>query len=242
MGETLEKDGHRIDRASQVMLRALNGDEEWVRGQTLREAADLAQNGQVFYRMEEHLLPTGLAQEAARRERNGHVEPRQFRLTEEGRAWVDEHADLLAIPTTREEAAAKAGAAYEAAESARSSVQNYRKKLHRQKGRVEELGEAVEEIASTQEGMDMQQVSVSRRSQQNEERSKATAEAVEELQERVGAVEETVATLEEEAVERERRTQEESKARDEFLRADLAEVRELAERANRGWWDRLLGR
>ncbi|MDN4015169.1 hypothetical protein QX233_22230, partial [Chryseobacterium gambrini] len=80
MVETLEKDGHRIDRASQVMLRALNGDEEWVRGQTLREAADLSQNGQVFYRMEEHLLPTGLAQEAARRERNGHVEPRQFRL------------------------------------------------------------------------------------------------------------------------------------------------------------------
>ena len=48
MAETLEKDGHRIDRASQVMLRTLNGDDEWVRGQTLREAADLSQNGQVF--------------------------------------------------------------------------------------------------------------------------------------------------------------------------------------------------
>ena len=85
MAETLEKDGHRIDQASQVMLRALNGGDEWVRGQTLCEAADLAQNGQVFYRIEEHLLPTGLVQEAARTERNGHVEPRQFRLAPEGK-------------------------------------------------------------------------------------------------------------------------------------------------------------
>ena len=168
MGETLEKDGHRIDRASQVMLRALNGDEEWVRGQTLREAADLAQNGQVFYRMEEHLLPTGLAQEAARRERNGHVEPRQFRLTDEGKGWVDEHADLLAIPTTREEAAAKAGAAYEAAESARSSVQNYRKKLHRVKGRVEELEELPERVRETETRLNYQAESL------DEIRSQAT--------------------------------------------------------------------
>ena len=29
MVETLEKDEHRIDRASQVMLRALNGNDEW---------------------------------------------------------------------------------------------------------------------------------------------------------------------------------------------------------------------
>ena len=84
MAETLEKDGNRIDRASQVILRALNGGDEWVRGKTLREAADLSQNGQVFYRMEEHLIPSGLTQEAARTERNGRVEPRQFRLTEEG--------------------------------------------------------------------------------------------------------------------------------------------------------------
>ena len=203
-----------------------------MRGQTLREAADRAQNGQVFYRMEEHLLPTGLAQEAARTERNRHVEPRQFRLTEECKEWVEEHADALAISTTREEAA----------ESARSSVQNYRKKLHRVKGRVDGLDEEVEEIASAQEGMDMQQVSLSRRSQQNEERSKETTETVKELREWVSEVEDTVARLEEEAALRERRTQEESKARDEFLRADLAEVRELAERANRSWWDRLMDR
>ena len=228
MAETLEKDGHRIDRASQVILRALNGGDEWVRGKTLREAADLSQNGQVFYRMEEHLMPSGLVQEAARTERNGHVEPRQFRLTEEGAAWIDEHAEALAIPTTREETAAKAGEAYEAATSARSSVQNYRKKLHRVKGRVEEVEDAVEEIGESQENMTVSVMSVSDRSEENKERSKETAATVAELEERVGEIEETVARLEEE-----------SRARDEFLRADLAAVRDLAERANRSWWERL---
>jgi chromosome segregation ATPase len=228
MVETLEKDGHRIDRASQVMLRALNAGDEWVRGKTLREAADLSQNGQVFYRMEEHLIPAGLVQEAARRERNGHVEPRQFRVTEEGAAWVEEHAEALAIPTTREETAAKAGEAYEAAESARSSVQDYRKKLHRVKGRVEEVEDAVEEIGEKQENMTVSVMSVSDRSESNKERSKETAAVVAELEERVGEIEELVARLEEE-----------SKARDEFLRADLAAVRDLVERANRSWWERL---
>ena len=228
MAETLEKDGNRIDRASQVILRALNGGDEWVRGKTLREAADLSQNGQVFYRMEEHLIPSGLTQEAARTERNGRVEPRQFRLTEEGAAWIEEHAEALAIPTTREETAAKAGEAYEAAESARSSVQNYRKKLHRVKGRVDEVDEAIGEIEETQERLNLNVLSTSDRSESNEERSKETAEAVAELKERVGEIEETVARL-----------KEESKARDEFLRADLAAVRDLAERANRSWWEGL---
>ena len=57
-----------------------------------------------------------------------------------------------------------------------------------------------------------------------------TAATVAELEERVGEIGETVARLEEE-----------SKARDEFLRADLAAVRDLAEQANRSWWERLFG-
>jgi chromosome segregation ATPase len=232
MEETLEKDGNRIDRASQVILRALNGGDEWVRGKTLREAADLSQNGQVFYRMEEHLIPSGLAQEAARTERNGHVEPRQFRLTEEGGAWVDEHADTLAIPTTREEAAEKAGAAYEAAESARSSVQNYRKKLHRVKSRVEEIEEQQETHHTGLSNMWQQ-------SENTRERSEETAAAVEELQEQVGGIEESVSELEEEVSSIERRMSEESERREESLREDLEEVREQAERANRSWWERL---
>lgn len=61
----------------------------------------------------------------------------------------------------------------------------------------------------------------------HQERSTGTAETVEELQERVSEVEEAVATLQEEAELRERRTREESVARDEFLRADLAKVREV---------------
>lgn len=70
-------------------------------------------------------------------------------------------------------------------------------------------------------------------SESNEERSKETAEAVAELEERVGEIEET------EIEETVARLEEESKARDEFLRADLAAVRDLAERANRSWWEGL---
>ena len=179
MAETLEKDGYRVDRASQVILRTLNGGDEWVRGKTLREAADLSQNGQVFYRMEEHLIPAGLAQEAARTERNGHVEPRQFRLTEEGMAWIEEHAEILATPTTREETAAKAGEAYEVAESARESVQSYRKKLYRVKSRVEDLEELPERVRETETKLQYQAGSL------DEIRSRATEteEAYEEFAE-----------------------------------------------------------
>lgn len=207
MVETLEKDGYRIDRASQVMLQALNGDDEWVRGQTLREAADLAQNGQVFYRMEEHLMPAGLAQEAARTERNGHVEPRQFRLTSEGVEWVTEHADALVIPTTREEAAAKAGAAYEAAESARSSVQNYRKKLYRVKGRVEELEELPERVRETETRLTYQAESLDEIRSQVTEVEEAHAEFVGEMREVAEYQHEEVPALVEENVALEERVE-----------------------------------
>ena len=234
MSKTLEKDGKRIDRASQLILEALNGDVEWVRGKRLREAAELSQNTQVFYRVEEHLEPAGLVQEAARTGREGYVEPRRFRLTDEGKKWVEEQASALAVPATREETQKKAGAAYEAAESARSSVQNYRKRVHRMKNEVSELDEAVGEIGNRQRGTEMHQVTVSRRSAANEE-------AVEALAERVEKMEESIEDLEDEASSMVRRTREAGEERDESLRGDLAEVRELAERANRSWLDRLFG-
>ena len=208
MVETLEKDGHRIDRASQVILRALNGDDEWVRGKTLREAADLSQNGQVFYRMEEHLLPAGLAQEAARTERDGHVEPRQFRLTEEGAGWVEEHAEALAIPTTLEETATKAGEAYEAAESARSSVQNYRKKLYRVKSRVDDLEELPERVRETETKLQYQAGSLDEiRSQTSEidEAHEELRETVERQHEEIESLVEENAMLQERAEQLERK-------------------------------------
>jgi chromosome segregation ATPase len=150
MAETLEKDGNRIDRASQKILRELKEGGEWIRGLTLRRAADLSQNTQVFYRVEEHLLPAGLVEEAARTGQDGYVEPRRFRLTSEGEEWVESHAAALAEPATREEAREMAGEAYEAAESARESVQNYRKKLYRVRSRVEELEELPGRVGETE--------------------------------------------------------------------------------------------
>lgn len=235
MSKTLEKDGSRIDRASQLILEALNGDKEWARGKRLREAAELSQNTQVFYRVEEHLEPAGLVEEAARTGREGYVEPRRFRLTDEGKEWVTEQASALAVPATREETQKKAGAAYEVAESARSSVQNYRKKVSRVKKRVEELDKAVAEIGNRQQGTEMHQVTVSRRSSDNEE-------GLEELTERVEELERSIGDLEDETSSMMRRTREAGEERDASLREDLAEVRELAERANRSWLDRLLGR
>ena len=95
------------------------------------------------------------------------------------------------------------------------------------------MDEAIGEIEETQERLNLNVLSTSDRSESNEERSKETAEAVAELEERVGEIEET------EIEETVARLEEESKARDEFLRADLAAVRDLAERANRSWWEEL---
>ena len=150
MSEVLPEQDARIDRESKLMLQALRGG-EWMRGLKLRRAADLGENRQVFYRMEKHLLPAGLVEEAARESSD---EVRRFRLTRHGEKWVEDQGEELLKPETREEIREYAFEGYKAGTSAQDSVQNYRKKLHRLKQRVERAEETVEEIGDAQAGND----------------------------------------------------------------------------------------
>ena len=117
-------------------------------GGELRKAADLNENTQVFYRMENYLKPSGLVVEAARAEER---DARQFQLTEEGAEWVEEHAEEIVAPANREEIAELAHEGYKAGTSAKESVQNYRKKVNRVKNRLDETCEDVRDLEDQEE-------------------------------------------------------------------------------------------
>jgi hypothetical protein len=143
----LQLEDVRIDNGSQLILHRLRGG-DWVRALKLRRAANLDENRQVFYRMEKHLIPGGLAEEQ-QREDSG--EMRLFRLTSRGAEWVEERARELEMPTTHEQIQNYALEGYEAGTSAKESVQTYRKKLHRLKRRVERAEDDVEAIEDDEE-------------------------------------------------------------------------------------------
>jgi hypothetical protein len=150
MAEVLQPEDVRLDNYSQLMLHRLRGG-EWVRALKLRRAANLAENRQVFYRMEKHLIPGGLVEE---QEREDSGEMRLFRLTSRGAEWVEERGRELEMPTTHEQIQSYALEGYEAGTSAKESVQTYRKKLHRLKRRVERAEDDVEEIEDSQREAD----------------------------------------------------------------------------------------
>jgi VIT1/CCC1 family predicted Fe2+/Mn2+ transporter len=208
MSNVLWADNNRVDRGSQLMLARLRG-EGWVYGGRLREVADFSENTQVFYRMERYLMPAGLVEEQQRADGD---EPRQFRLTDTGSAWLDDHTAEIATPATREEMRELAREGYEAGTSAKESVRNYRKKVSRIKNRVDDVEDEVEDIASKQATDDTTLTILSERSKDNRARSQETKEAVAGLQEEmktraatddlerlsddVRSIEETLSTIE----------------------------------------------
>lgn len=208
MAEIFQPTDVRIDNESQLMLRALRGG-EWVRALKLRRAAGLKENRQVFYRMEKYLIPGGLVEE---RERENSDDIRLFRLTSDGAEWVEDHAEELETPTTREQIQEYALEGYKAGTSAQDSVQNYRKKLHRVKRRVERAEETVEEIGDAQESNDRNVEYLRERSQAIRERSignrnrldsveedveeRATIEGVDEVRNGLSGVERRLTTVE----------------------------------------------
>ena len=135
MADPLTSDGFKIDRASQKMLLALNKRGRR-RGSSLRESGELSQNTQVFYRMEEHLIPSGLVEEHDRRHEQ---DQRRFSLTDEGRTWLDAHSEEVAMPKTRVETQEMAHEALKEASSAKVSVQNYRQKVSRMDDKVDDV-------------------------------------------------------------------------------------------------------
>jgi chromosome segregation ATPase len=188
MASRIEVDENRIDRPSQVMLGTLAETDGWVYGSRLRDAADVAENTQVFYRMEEYLLPAGLVEEREREPREeARQQPRQFRLTHAGAEWVDDHADEIAQPATREEVQELAREGYDAATSAKESVQNYRKKLHRVKEQVEEVQDLQEQVEDVESQTGYQQGAISgirQRSLKNEDNHEEFADEIREIVER----------------------------------------------------------
>lgn len=150
MTPPLQNGEFKIDRPSQIILGALR-DSDWSYAGPLRDAADLDQNAQVFYRMEQYLSPAGFVEEQDRADQPpGYEEPRQFRLTAQGAEWVENHAAEIATPATRLETQQMARDAHDTAESAHSSVQSYRKKLYRLRQHVEDVDDELSELARSQ--------------------------------------------------------------------------------------------
>lgn len=217
MSQILHVGENRIDRPSQIILGALNTD-EWMFGEPLRETAELGQNQQVFYRMDTHLLPAGLVEEKPREDRSpGHEQARQFRLTDAGVEWVDDHAGEIERPATREETQRMATEARDDAASAKASVQNYRKKLSRMKRHVEDLGEDLAEIEA-QHAHDYEEIAhlgrvgekAHNRAHENQRAinelrealdDRATVETVDDLRDDVDTDERALTTLEEDVNE-----------------------------------------
>lgn len=146
MSEMLDIGEVNIDNQSQLMLWQLR-DGEWERALTLRRAANLDENRQVFYRMEKYLIPAGLIEEQPR---ENPADMRRFRLTEMGQEWVEDRGKKLKMPTTHEQIQNYALEGYEAGTDAKESVQNYRKKLHRLKRRVERAEDDIEGVEDDQ--------------------------------------------------------------------------------------------
>jgi hypothetical protein len=231
MSGELSADGYRIDGPSQRMLRALRGG-DWHYSATLRDAADLEDNRQVSYRMEEYLGPAGLVLEAARQEPE--KEARRFKLTDEGEAWVEAHDEELLAPTDREEIAELAQQGYTEGTEAKDSVRGYRKKLSRYKSQVEEVREQLNHIQNHHDEYFNRVSSVEKESEDSRARSKEAKQGVKELREAVGerATIERVESMGEDvsSVERRLTAVENKQAGLAREQAGMARIRALLER------------
>jgi chromosome segregation ATPase len=208
MSEMLSPEEVKIDNQSQLMLWEMR-DGEWERALTLRRAANLEENRQVFYRMEKYLIPGGLVEE---QQRENTDEMRRFRLTKRGMGLVESRDEKLKMPTTHEQIQKYALEGYEAGTSAKESVQNYRKKVNRLKRRVERVEEDVEEVEDDQReaGKDVEYLrersqAVRKRSIGNNNRldsleddveERATIGKVETVEDELSGVERRLTTLE----------------------------------------------
>jgi uncharacterized coiled-coil DUF342 family protein len=94
----LNYEGHRVDETSQVLLQVLRDRREAMTTGELRKQADLEQNRPVQYRMDEYLVPAGLVERAGERKMpGGSPNAKLWRITDEGREWVSDHAEDLTI-------------------------------------------------------------------------------------------------------------------------------------------------
>lgn len=237
MDDVIElEDRRRVDVPSQKILLRLNT-EEWAFTGDLQDAAELAQNTQVLYRMEEHLIPAGFVEEADR-PREDH--PRKFRLTTAGAEWLDQHKETVARPASRVETQQMAHRAVEEAASAKESVQRYRKKVLRLKNRLEELEELKEKVPEISTDVSYQGRSIKRLQER-----KADETTVKDLRKKFIEFREPMIDRHHDAVDRleQRLDAQEAAIKDlrkenEQLRSELAELKEWREQNPvRRWFD-----
>jgi archaellum component FlaC len=244
----------RIDEISQVLLQVLRDRGGTSPAAPLRDAAGLDQNQQVHYRMNEYLIPAGLAEKASEKQEQpgGRKDAIIYRLRDEGREWLRENGEDI-------ERAVDAAKVVESLERTRDTVGDFKSRMDRLEKKYrsrtdtiarhsDRMGNNRRKISEVEDQMDS--LAQTNRVEEMNERlnqvirghNSLSSDRVEQLEERVDELEAEVKQLRGEAAESDEIIQDESEARDEFLRADLADVREIAERADRSWWDRLLGR
>ena len=254
MSSKLASNADRIDEISQVLLQVLRDRGGTSPAAPLRDAAGLDQNQQVHYRMNEYLIPAGLAEKASEKQEQpgGRKDAIVYRLRDEGREWLREHGEDI-------ERAVDAAKVVESLERTRETVGDFSSRMDRlenkyrsrtdtitrhsdrignNRRKISDVGDQIDSLAQESHVENMNK----RLNQVIRSQNSLANERVERLEEQVDELEAEVRQLRGEAVESDEIIQDESEARDEFLRADLADVREIAERADRSWWDRLLGR
>jgi len=224
----------KIDADSARILHYLNNLDtaEYATSRELLEATNLSNTTQVCYRLDEHLIPGGLACERPYAEVEGHNEgdewhgPREFMASAWTQHWVEQHGSSP-LPVTEE-------------------VQQARRDLERQIGSIEQR---VDEVVSSVEQIDEQLEALSGRiggvkSQQREQSGRLDdvearidevagddeiAEQVEEVEQAVGQLSGRLDQVESLLGE-----QDALRERIESLRGDLDDVsRAMTDRNNR---------
>lgn len=135
MSDRLEYNGQPIDNLSQVFLQVLRDRGGRATAGELRRVTEVEDNQQVHYRMKRYLVPAGLVEGAGTRAMPGRtLDARVYGLTDEGREWLNGHAeDILQ--------AVEAAEAMESLQRVRTTVDTFGGRLERVERRQGEVDE-----------------------------------------------------------------------------------------------------
>lgn len=127
-----------LDRESELILLALKDGAETT--SDIEDATGIAQRGKLHYRAE-NALSDLVSRETE--DATGAVQRTTWSLTEAGEDYVEEHQQDLAMPQTIDEVRDILMEAADDASTAKESVQNYRRKVHRLKERQDTIKDAL---------------------------------------------------------------------------------------------------
>ena len=253
MSDRLEYNGQIIDDLSQVLLQVLRDRGGCGTAGELRRVTEVEDNQQVHYRMKRYLMPAGLVEGAGTRAMPGRtLDARVYGLTDEGREWLDGHAeDILQ--------AVEAAQAVESLQRVRATVDTFGGRLERVERRQEEVDEQMGRWSSQLHDWKgtVEEVREVARSSARASFVDDLAEDVRVLERETGSAGEDRRELREEVEDVERGAQEldermaEQERVEELVETVTAlereiegleeELEEVRAEAERGFWDRLLG-